>query len=198
MIKAILFDADGVLISGRKFSEFLASRHNINVSKLTSFFTGPFRDCTLGKADLKEIIRPYLREWGWRGTVDEFLRSWFEIEHDLDKKLVEYIKALKKNGIKCFLATNQEKYRIAYMLKEMGFSRLFDKVFASVHMGFRKPDLEFFGKVMDDLPNFKKDEILFWDDTLENIEAAREFGIKAEIYKDFEDFESKMRNYLTA
>ena len=84
------------------------------------------------------------------------------------------------------------------MLKSPGFSKIFDRVFASADLGHRKPDIEFFKKVMDDLPNFKKDEILFWDDTLENIEAAREFGIKAEIYKDFEDFESKMRNYLTA
>ena len=49
---------------------------------------------------------------------------------------------------------------------------------------------------MDDLPEFKKNEILFFDDTPENIEAARQFGINAEVYTKFDDFKLKMKNYL--
>lgn len=196
MIKAVIFDADGVLINKGMFSEYLSREHNLDIEKLTTFFTGPFRKALTGKADLKKILKPHLKTWGWKESVDEFMKYWFTTGHEVDEELVEYIKDLRKKGIKCYLATNQEKYRIAYMLKNMGFDKIFDKVYTSTHLGHRKPDLKFFSKMMSDL-NFEKNEVIFWDDTVENVEAAREFGIKAEIYKDFKDFRNKMGIYFS-
>ncbi len=88
------------------------------------------------------------------------------------------------------------KYRAEYMLDKMGFADTFDKVYASAHLGHRKPDLEFFAKIMEDLGDVQVDEVLFWDDTPSHIDAAKEFGINAEIYTTFEDFKKKMQKYL--
>lgn len=196
MIKAVIFDADGVLINKGMFSDYLSREHNLELEKLATFFTGPFRKALTGKADLKKILKPHLKTWGWKDTVEEFMNLWFITGHEVDEKLINYIKNLRKKGIKCYLATNQEKYRTQYMLKHMGFSKIFDKVYASAHLGYRKPDLEFFAKVMNDLPDFEKSEILFWDDLTENVEVARELGINAEIYTSFEDFRKKMQKYI--
>jgi HAD superfamily hydrolase (TIGR01509 family) len=79
----------------------------------------------------------------------------------------------------------------------MGFSAAFDKVFASAHIGHKKPAQEFFLNIIEQYPNIPKDQILFWDDTVENCEGAKEVGILAEVYTSFSDFENKMRNYIS-
>jgi len=62
MIKAILFDADGVLINGEMFSNVLDRDYGIPSDKTLPFFSGIFREAVSGKADLKEIITPHLKE----------------------------------------------------------------------------------------------------------------------------------------
>jgi putative hydrolase of the HAD superfamily len=195
MIKAILFDADGVLINGPMFSEYLARDYDITQDDTKTFFTGVFKDCVTGKADLKEVLPPYLKEWGWKKSVDEFIEYWHTVEHTINQDLVKYIQDLRKKGIKCYLATNQTKYRFEYILKEMEFNTFFDKCYVSAQLGYRKPDMDFYRKVMKDLEGIERKEVLFWDDTPQNIAAAKEFGMHAELYTSVEDFKQRMDTY---
>jgi putative hydrolase of the HAD superfamily len=197
MIKAIIFDADGVLIpSKRRFSKTLAEKHDISLEKTLPFFTGPFQKCLVGDADLKKIISPYLNEWGWTKGVDALLDYWFQLEHDVDAELVKYIQELRGKGILCFLATNNEKYRFQYMLDKMDFANSFDKTYASAHLGHAKPNKDFFSTIFKELEKIQRNEILFIDDSIENIKGAKNFGIHAELYTSFEDFKEKMKQYI--
>lgn len=195
MIKVLIFDADGVLINGDIFSKRFSREYNIDINKINSFFDGPFKDCLVGKADLKEVLIPYLEEWGWKDGVDSFLEYWFSSEHSIDQELIDYIQEHRKNGIKCVMATNQEKYRAEYIFNKIGFINSFDKMYVSAHLGHKKTSIEFFEKLVKDLDKIKKEEILFWDDDIENINTAKEFRINAELYTTFEDFKQKMKNY---
>ncbi len=196
MIKIILLDADGVLINGGMFSKKLAKEHNIGLDKTLEFFLKELPEATVGNADLKEIIHPYLHKWGWKGTVEEFLTYWFTSEHNIDETLVEHVQQLRKKGIICCLATNQEKYRIEYMLKEMGFADKFDKIFVSCNMQVKKPDLNYFKKILNNFEDTKKEEVLFFDDSKANILSAREFGIHAELYTTYKNFQHTLSKYL--
>ena len=195
MIKVVIFDADGVLVhSDRKFSMLLSKDYGIPIEKTLPFFTGTFQDCLIGKADLKEAITPYLNEWGWHEGVDAFLDYWFKAEHIIDEELIKYIQELRQRGIVCVLATNNEKYRFQHMLEEMGLANnVFDKTYSSAHLGHKKPDHEFFGKIVKDLGDIKKEEIVLWDDDMKNIKGAESFGIKAELYTSLKDFKQKMK-----
>lgn len=51
----------------------------------------------------------------------------------------------------------------------------YDYVFLSFELGVRKPDIEIYQKVQNKLP-FSKKDILFIDDSLNNIESAKKFG----------------------
>ncbi|HAQ03079.1 hypothetical protein A2467_02000 [Candidatus Nomurabacteria bacterium RIFOXYC2_FULL_36_8] len=195
MIKVLIFDADGVLINGDIFSERFSKEYGIDIDKINPFFDGPFKDCLVGKADLKEVITPYLEEWGWKDGVDNFLEYWFSSEQSINQELIDCIQEYRKNGIKCVMATNQEKYRADYIFNKIGFVNSFDKMYVSAHLGHKKTNIEFFEKLVKDLGDIKKDEILFWDDDIENIKTAKGFGINAEVYTTFADFKQKIKDY---
>ncbi|MFA5937179.1 MAG: HAD-IA family hydrolase [Candidatus Paceibacterota bacterium] len=197
MIKVVIFDADGVLVFGdRKFSDTLAEKHGIPLEKTHPFFTGPFQKCLVGDLDLKKVIKPYLKKWGLESDLDEFLDYWFSLESKTDKELIKYIQELRKNGILCFLATNNEKHRFKYIINNMGLSNIFDRTYASAYLGCKKSNKDFFKKIFKDLKNIKKEEVLFIDDGIENIKVAKEFGINAELYTTFESFKEKMKQCL--
>ncbi len=196
MIKAIMFDADGVLINTERFSNQLTRDYGISTEMTKPFFEGPFAKCLTGKCDLKEEIAPYLDKWGWNKGVDAFLDYWFTSEHKVDEELVLYIQALRKQGLVCVVATNQEKHRAEYMLQKMGFENSFDGLYASGHLGHKKPSSDFYEKVFNTFKDMNKKEVLFWDDDTENVLGAREFGINAEQYISFEDFKQKMSSYI--
>jgi putative hydrolase of the HAD superfamily len=159
------------------------------------FFTGPFNNATLGKADLKEIIEPYLKGWGWPDTAEDLLNYWFKEESYYDTELMDYIQHLRQQGTPCYLATNQEKYRIKYIREVMGFQDKFDGMFVSCELGSQKPDIAFFEKMYSKLKPTDKSEIIFWDDLIENVGQASAFGYQAEHYTDFESFKEKMKQY---
>jgi hypothetical protein len=71
MIKVIILDADGVIMHGEWFSKRYSEKFGVSLEEIMPFFNNEFIDCELGKADLKEAIKPYLKKWGWKGTIDE-------------------------------------------------------------------------------------------------------------------------------
>jgi putative hydrolase of the HAD superfamily len=140
-IKAVLFDADGVVINPRmQFSRFLAEVFEIPPQMTRGFFTGVFNDCLTGRADLLAVLPPYLEEWGWPGDTADFLRLWMAKDDCPDLRLLAHIQRLRADGLLCGLATLQEKHRAAYMREAMGFSRRFDRLFFSCELGCLKPD----------------------------------------------------------
>ncbi|MFL5663923.1 MAG: HAD family hydrolase [Ktedonobacteraceae bacterium] len=195
MIKIMLFDVDGVLVNGELFSRHLARDHGITPDTTSPFFTGPFFECLVGQADLKQILPSYVQEWGWQHSIDDFLSYWFST-YSMNEPLLHIIQQLRQQGIPCYLATNQEQYRTAYILEEMGFAQKFDGIFSSAHVGQVKSQPAFFEHVLRKLNGIAAHEILFWDDSAPNVATARQSGLQAEIYTTFADFTIKMSRYL--
>ncbi|MFA6005643.1 MAG: HAD-IA family hydrolase [Patescibacteria group bacterium] len=195
MIKVILFDVDGVIVHTERFSIHFSREYNIPLDIVLQFFTGELKDCVAGKADLKVELKKYLGKWNWNGTVEDFLHYWFTTEHKIDQTLVTYVQKLRESGIRCYVATNQEKHRTQYMLKEMGFEKSFDGVFSSSTIGFRKPHKSFFNHILVKLEGVKPSEILFWDNSPEHVQVANNLGIRGEVYTNFPMFVKTMEKY---
>ena len=79
------------------------------------------------------------------------------------------------------MATNQEKYRLEYMKKEMDFETTFDKIYSSNLIGFKKPSVEYYKYILDD-KNENPGNIIFYDDRQENVESSKSLGISAYLY----------------
>jgi putative hydrolase of the HAD superfamily len=195
-IRAVVFDVDGVLVNPPyRFAKYLERTHGLTMQHTREFFAGRFLECIVGRADLKIELTPFLSAWRINESVEAFVTRWFEIEREADAHLLAAVQALRQRGIRCYVGTNQERYRAAYLRKEMGFAHLFDGVFASAELGVAKPEALFFAKATEAI-GMPPNEILFWDDYPKNVEAAREYGWHAELYTTFDTFAITMQSLL--
>jgi len=186
--KTIIFDADGMIIHGERFSKRLASDFGISIDVIDPFFKKEFQLCLIGQADLKEELSKVLEVWGWKKSLDDLLDFWFKEEYNrIDERFRPSIEQLRNNEVKVYLATNNEKYRTDNLINERGLGKLFNKVFSSAYIGSKKPDPLFFQHILDNT-GIEKDTTVYWDDDMENINGAKKFGFKAEVYKDFEQY----------
>jgi putative hydrolase of the HAD superfamily len=182
--KVLLIDADGVLLINEKiFSHQYAEEQGIEAEQLEPFFHGAFRQATVGKADLKGLIAAHRDLWQWEGTADELMDKWFAAESNVDKKLVAILQSIRAAGTKVYLTTDQEKYRAAY-LREKLFEDQLDGFFVSCDLGYEKIQPEFWRAVLHRLPGIKPSEIIYFDDSLSKVDAARAAGIDARLYTD--------------
>lgn len=197
MTKAILFDLDGLVIigNGKLFSQRISEEMNIPYEQVSEFFTGDFRECSFGRADLKEKIAPYLEKWGYKGTVENFLNYWFSGECNTDKEVLKLVGDLRLKGIKCYIATRQEKYRKEYLLNVVGLKDDFDGIFCTCDIGFDKWEQGYWDYVFKEL-NSTADEIMFFCDSQKNVDNAEKLGIQAYFYSDIGVLKDKTANLL--
>jgi putative hydrolase of the HAD superfamily len=194
-IKVVIFDADGVVIFPWRAAQLFAQEYGITREMTSAFFGGIFEDCLTGKADLKEVLPPYLDQWGWQASLDDFIRVWFQAEHAPDERVISVVRALQKSEYTCCLATNQEKYRAEYIKTEMGFTGIFDRLFFSCELGCKKPDRAYYEHIATTL-ELEGADILFWDDSPSSVDGARACGWNAEVYTGFEEFVTRLASHL--
>lgn len=188
-IKAVIFDADGVVVRNKApFSHGYAAERGFDPSEVAPFFSGDFQEALVGRADLKDLLEKHRELWRLQSSPEDLMSQWFAAEHSVDEVLVSEIKKLRKLGIRCVLATNQEKYRAEYIEKEM-VAGVFDRVYSSAALGVKKPEPEFYAKILEDLGSVAEpNEAVCFDDDVENVKAAQKTGIRAVLYKDITDF----------
>jgi putative hydrolase of the HAD superfamily len=194
-IQAVCFDADGVIVNPQlQFARHLDQQHGISPQMTRGFFSSVFNDCLVGKASLRAMLPAYLAEWGWESSLEDFIQTWLQTEHIVDERLKSAIQDLRQQGITCCLATSQEHNRAAYMKTEMGFQDLFDQLFFSCEIGSQKPAPAFYAHIEKTLA-LETEALLFWDDSLKNVAAARARGWQAEQYTGFEVFKNTMGKF---
>jgi putative hydrolase of the HAD superfamily len=75
----------------------------------------------------------------------------------------------------------------------MGLGRHFDRCFASHEIGLLKPDRRIYEHVVAQL-ECRPEAIAFFDDTMKNVEAARNFGFDAHHVEGLEALKETLRD----
>lgn len=185
MMKALILDADGIVI---KDHEYFSVRYkkkfgkSLNDDVIINFFKNEYKQTAIGKADLKELLEERIKQWKWKGTVDELLEFWFKGERDVNEDVLAVAKKLRDKGVKIGLASDNERYRAEYLFGEVGLEYHFDYMFFSCFLRYTKSEPEFFQYIIDKL-EFKPGEIVYFDDDQENVDVAKKLGIDARLYK---------------
>ncbi len=191
--KVVLFDADGVTINhSTMFSDELETDYGIAKATTHDFFFGVFQQCMIGKADLKEELEKVIASWDWKGTVDELVAYWFSKGDEFDQKILDLVSRLRAEGVHCFLATNQERYRGQHLREKL--KGVFEGILVSADLGHKKNEIEYFDAAFDrvkDLAGNEKGSVLFIDDDERNVDVARTFGMDAVLYRSFGDIETR-------
>jgi putative hydrolase of the HAD superfamily len=184
-IKAILFDADGVLQRPTVWwREALVPILGAADSAQVDTF---LRDIL--ETELAHLCAP----GGFDAALMETLTRWncserfSDTAHVLNSiqlydDVIEVVRLLRQAGMACHIASNQQAGRAHHMSERLGYKALFVEEFYSCRVGFAKPDVAYFNRVLEllDLPS---QYVMFIDDRVENVDAAKRAGLAAVAYK---------------
>ncbi|NTW44293.1 MAG: HAD family phosphatase [Anaerolineaceae bacterium] len=197
-IKVILFDMGGVLIktTDRHIRTKLAKQFNLTYEQMDALVYGTesAKKATLGEISETEHFKFVLDQLGVPDYgIDRFQQEFWGGDV-LDEELVEFIS--EHNGEYRFGMLSNAMSNIRNWLNQKhGFLHLFDVTYFSAELGMAKPDPKCYLAILNEF-KVKANEVIFIDDFIENIQAAKELGIHSIYYKTTSQTLSEINQYL--
>lgn len=130
-----------------------------------------------GTISTEEKIEKSIKECKCNIDKEKYFVAYKKAKTGYYEDTIEIIKKLKKEGKKVCLLSNLAEIDYKIFKEELDMS-LFDDLFLSYKMHKVKPEKEIFIEVINKLEK-KPEEIIFFDDSKNNIEMARKCGINA-------------------
>jgi putative hydrolase of the HAD superfamily len=190
MIKAIIFDLNGVFIQSPKLSERFREKFAVSMEEFLPALKEVMTKARMPNAgDSFRYWQPYLEKWGVSMSREEFFDFWFSQEKEIPE-LIEFVRKLKGKGLKLFILSNNFVERANYYAEHFPFlHEIFDRVYYSWQTGFVKPDPKAFELLMTE-NNLRAEECLYFDDSEHNVEVAQGLGINAHLFGGLEQVKS--------
>lgn len=198
MVNTLLIDADGVIFTHEPYFVYMSRTKQLDKAAIDNFFKGPFKTCLRGEQDLKEVLRHYAPQMGWHGSVESLMKEWFECENEVNMELLVLLRKYKKRGMRLVLTTDQEKYRMDFILHNPDIADLFDIMYPSYKIGFLKSEPAYYAQLIQSLSPIHKSDLFYWDDTAANVKAASSYGIPSQIFDTMQAFETSMRKLINS
>jgi len=193
----LLFDIGGVLIEyigAPKILEWMNWRvSNEEMSKMW-LYSDSVRAFESGKITPSEFADSIVRELQLSVKPDKFIEDFSKFTTGFYEGVEELIQKLsEKYSIAALSNTNEIHWN--RLCKENNFDKLITNNFLSFRTGYMKPDKEAYLNVIKEL-NCKPDKIIFFDDNIINVEAARETGMNSMQVNGFDDLKKKITGIL--
>ena len=194
MIKAAIFDLNGVFIQSPKLSDRYHEKFSVPISEFMSALNNALDKARLPNAgDSFLFWKPHLEKWGVNFSRKEFFDFWFKAEKE-NPEMIELAKKLKGQGIKIFILSNNFKERTDYYNANFPFLKeVFEKAYYSWQTGLLKSDVHAYQNLLRE-NELRPEECAYFDDKEENIGLAEGLGMKAFIFKDVKNMEEIINN----
>lgn len=189
MTKAVIFDIGGVLV-GLDFDRCVESFHRIGFFKIDDMLDrchqkGYFKSLESGDMSEREFLDA-IRADSFPGTTDDDVRRAFDMFLDPpSEEKASLIRRLHKEGYKLYLLSNNNPVTMAWtaeLFRRQGMPmELFSGKFISWEMKVQKPSREIFDLAAGAI-GLPREEMLFVDDSMKNVEAGLAAGIPSVYY----------------
>jgi putative hydrolase of the HAD superfamily len=198
-VHALLFDFGGVIVEidfNRAF-EIWGAHSGVPAATIKSRFS--FDSCyeshERGQIAANVYFDSLRASLGIRISDEQFREGWNTIfvgEIPGVAALLRQAKVL----VPLYVLSNSNPTHHAYWAREYADTLgSFQKIFVSCRLGRRKPEPEAFAVVSSEI-GVPLENILFFDDTDENVKSARSLGMQAVHVKSIEDIETALRKFL--
>lgn len=197
--RALLFDLGGVLIDidfGRALATW-APFSRLAPDALRQAFRVDEAYCRheRGEIEGEAYFRHLCKVLELDATPAQVATGWNSIfvgEITATRRLVE----LARRRVPCFAFSNTNATHMACWTDRFPeVAAAFDALFVSHHMGVRKPEPVAFARVCHSI-GLDPAAVLFFDDLLENVKAARAFGLDAVLVRSADDVAATLRERL--
>lgn len=188
MIKALIFDCFGVLYpqASGNFFESHKERFKDNPSAMDDLNL----QIDLGKITRHEFFKGLEAV---TGIPANDIRAEIISEDEPDMRLADFIRELKQDYTIGLLSNaGSEEIECVY---QDNLDALFDAITVSYEVGHVKPGPKIFHECMKRL-GATAGECLLIDDSNKNTQAAENLGMKTILYKNFEDFKTRLEGML--
>ena len=191
-INALLFDLGGVLIDIDFSRALLSWSHGsqLPLPEITRRFSmdEPYRQHEMGEIAASDYFAHLRQLLELEATDNEIKQGWNAIFVGEVAATIDYVENAQAN-FPCYLFSNTNPTHQAFWTKFFPAALdPFQQIFVSSEMGLRKPDRAAFEAVAA-ATGFRLDEILFFDDTEENVIGARLAGMPATLVNSHADVE---------
>ncbi|MDX1906565.1 MAG: HAD family phosphatase [Bacteroidia bacterium] len=157
-----------------------------------------FTALDLGTVDIEAFAAGLRDAYQLQGSLEEIIDIWRRLLIGVLPQRAEMLRALRAAGYSLALLSNTSRYHYSCYREacEPMFSQM-DHLFFSFDLALRKPDPAIYHKALE-LAGWKAGETLFLDDSLTNIESARQAGLHVWWVREHEDFDRMVAAYVAA
>lgn len=194
MIKTILFDYAGVITPTKNnypFALKYSERFGLTPDEIMKITYEGWGDAAIGKTKSSDFWQGLASKLG----IDaEELISLIIETFPLDKRMIKIIENAK-GKYTTVLFSNQVEDWLEKVIKDNNFKNIFNYFVNSYMVGARKPDKKIFKEALK-ITGSKPEETLLIDDSLENVEAAKNMGINAILFENYDQFLKEYKNFI--
>ena len=184
MIKAVLFDFDGVLTIDKTGSttitNYIANACGISLEKVKSCYYKFNKQLLLGETTHQEIWQAFCKSLGqdidYSVLVDSFRFT------QLDDRMIDLVQKLKERYF-VGMVTDNKCDRISTILDYRGLNQCFDVVAISACVHSGKDSRSIFEYALNTL-NVSACECVFIDNTEKNLVVPKQMGMSTVLYND--------------